>query len=266
MTGGVSGGVSGRTPWIGSIGAVLAPPAAAALVLFGGWWLATAGFRVSAILLPSPGQVSATFAYRQGFLARNASVTATEAGAGFLLAVLAGVTAGALLAASRTVARGAWPLLFGFEALPKVAFAPLLVVCCGWGREPKVLMAFLLCLLPVLFNVAKGLASTPVEALELARALTAGRWRTFLKIRFPYALPAVFVGLKLAAPLAIVGAVLGELFGATAGLGYTIHTAVGDTPLVAAAMLLLAAMSLLLLGAVVAIERLVVPWAGQLRG
>jgi NitT/TauT family transport system permease protein len=236
----------------------------AGLILLGGWWAATARFGVDAILLPSPEQVATTFAERTGFLARNALVTAVEAGTGYALAVAVGITAGGLLAASRGVARGVWPLLFGFEALPKVAFAPLLVVCCGWGREPKVLMVFLLCLLPILFNVAKGLTRTPAEALELARSLTAGGWRAFAKIRFPYAVPSVFVGLKLAAPLAIVGAVVGELFGATAGLGHTIHTAVTDTPLAAAAMLLLAVLSLLLLGLVVAAERLLAPWTRHL--
>jgi NitT/TauT family transport system permease protein len=246
------------------VAAAVAPAAVAGLVLVGGWWAATAAFRVSPILVPSPQQVAATFAARPGFLARNGWVTATEAGTGYVLAVAVGLAAGVLLAASRSVARGVWPLLFGFEALPKVALAPLLVVCCGWGREPKVLMVFLLCLLPILFNVVKGLASTPVEALELARSLTATGRQTFLKIRFPYAVPAVFIGLKLAAPLAIVGAVIGELFGATAGLGHTIHTAVTDTPLAGAAMLLLAALSLLLLGAVVAAERLLAPWARHL--
>jgi NitT/TauT family transport system permease protein len=245
------------------VAAIIAPPLMAGLVVVGGWWVATAAFRISPILLPAPQQVAATFAQRPGFLARNALVTAAEAGTGYALAVAAGVAAGGLLAASRGLARGVWPLLFGFEALPKVAFAPLLVVLCGWGREPKVLMVFLLCLLPILFNVAKGLTSTPADALELARSLSAAGWRTFAKIRFPYAVPAIFVGLKLAAPLAIVGAVVGELFGATAGLGHTVHIAVTDTPLAAAALLLLAAMSLLLLGAVVAAERLLAPWADR---
>jgi NitT/TauT family transport system permease protein len=117
-----------------------------------------------------------------------------------------------------------------------------------------------MCFFPIVLATATGLTRTPAELVELTRALSASRWQAFAKIRLPAALPQVFVGLKVAMPLAVIGALVGELFGSTAGLGFVIQTAGADTALSFAAIVLLALMSIVLFYVLVAVERLLVPW------
>ncbi|MGH3679858.1 MAG: ABC transporter permease, partial [Natronosporangium sp.] len=164
---------------------------------------------------------------------------------------------------SRSLARAAYPVLVGLQAVPKLALAPLLVVALGFGTAPKVVMVVLMCLFPVVLATSSGLTGTPAELVELTRSLSANRWQVLVKLRLPHALPQIFVGLKTAMPLAVIGAVVGELFGATAGLGFVIRMAGSDTPLVYAALLLLAALSIALYYGLVAAERLLVPWTGH---
>jgi NitT/TauT family transport system permease protein len=112
-------------------------------------------------------------------------------------------------------------------------------------------------------STATGLATTPPDLAELVRSLSASRMQEFVKVRFPAALPHVFVGLKVAISLAVIGAVIGEFVGASRGLGYIIIASGGNanTSLAFAAIVLLAVMSIGLFYAIVAIERLVIPWA-----
>lgn len=239
------------------------PPVLGGLVTVGGWWAVAASGRLPAVLVPAPPQVLATFGRLPGYLARNLWVTLLETGQGFALAAGAGLAIGAVLAGSRSLARAAYPVLVGLQAVPKLALAPLLVVALGFGTAPKVVMVVLMCLFPVVLATSSGLTSTPAELVELTRSLSANRWQVLVKLRLPHALPQIFVGLKTAMPLAVIGAVVGELFGATAGLGFVIRVAGSDTPLVYAALLLLAALSIGLYYGLVAAERLLVPWTGH---
>jgi NitT/TauT family transport system permease protein len=133
----------------------------------------------------------------------------------------------------------------------------------GFGAGPKIVMVFLICFFPIVISAAAGLASTPPELRELIRSLSASPLQTFVKVRFPASLPQVFVGLKVAISLAVIGAVIGEFVGASSGLGFVIQNAQGNanTSIAFASMVLLAAMSIVLFSALVALERLLVPWA-----
>ena len=126
--------------------------------------------------------------------------------------------------------------------------APLLVVWLGFGSVPKISMVVLISFFPIVVAAMSGLTSTPVELTELARSLSASRSQTFVKLRIPWALPQIFVGLKVAVTLAVVGAVVGEFAGGDQGLGYVIVAsgASADTSLAFAAMTLLSAMSVIL--------------------
>jgi NitT/TauT family transport system permease protein len=238
-------------------------PAAGGLTVLAGWWMFTATSGVRAVLVPSPPQVAAVFTDRPGFLLRHAATTLREVLQGYGIAAAGGVVLGVVLAGVPLLGRAWWPLLVGLDAVPKLALAPLLVVWLGFGTTPKVVMVVLTCLLPIVLTTATGLSSTPPQYVELARSLSASWWRTLLKIRLPQAVPGMFVGLRLAAPLAVIGAVIGELFGATAGLGYLIRTAGSDTALVFACLLLLAGLSLALFHTVSALQRLTAPWAAH---
>jgi NitT/TauT family transport system permease protein len=241
----------------------VALPVAALAAAIGAWWLAKLAFSFEAFVLPSPLQVARAMWTERSFLPRETLVTLQETVEGFVLAIVAGIPVAVAIAYSRTLERSIYPLLVGLNAVPKLALAPILVLWMGFGTGPKVLMVLLICVFPIVLSTATGIKSTPRELQELIQALSASRWQAFRKVRFPAALPHIFVGLKVAVSLAVVGAVIGEFVGATHGLGYVIIASGqnADTPLAFAAIVLLAIMSVLLFYLLVALERLVIPWA-----
>ena len=225
------------------------------------WWVATDRLGVRGYLLPRPQDVVATLVSLRGYLARHTVVTLAEVAAGYTLAVAGGIPIGLALATWRPVRLAAGPILVGLHAVPKLPLAVPLVIGFGFGPGPKIAMVVLVCAFPVVLATVAGLHSTPADLVELSRSLCATRWQTHLKIRMPYALPQILVGCKQAAPLAVIGAVVGELFGATGGLGFTIRSAGTDLVQVWAALLILGVLSLGLFYTVAAVERLLTPWA-----
>jgi NitT/TauT family transport system permease protein len=242
--------------WLGSL--ILALLGGAATI--GAWWLVIVAFGIESFLVPTPRAVFDAFLRLPGYLLENAWVTLAETVQGFLLTAAAGILVGALLAASDLLARAMYPALVALNAVPKLAFAPLLLVWLGFGPGPKVVMAALMCFFPIVLATATGLSATPAELIELTRSLSASRWQTFTRVRWHAALPQIMVGLKTAMPLAVIGALVGELFGATAGLGFVIQNAGADTALAFAAIALLALMSIALFYALVLLESRLVPW------
>jgi NitT/TauT family transport system permease protein len=216
-------------------------------------------------VLPPPSEVLTAFQMKSAELISGLAMTTLETVAGFLISVVAGVLIGLLLAASRAAERMFSPLLVAINAVPKIALGPLLVVSLGWGQRPILTMVFLLSFFPIVLSTATGLTSTPAELAELARSLDASRWQTFRKVRFPAALPHIFVGLKVAMPLAAIGAVIGEFQAGEGGLGYQIvqYSGIADSATAWAAITLLAAMSVALYSALVLVERLALPWVRE---
>ncbi|MFG1608834.1 ABC transporter permease [Actinoplanes sp. NPDC049265] len=228
------------------------------------WWLAVLIFPVNPALVPAPPDVLAAFLDLPGYLLVQCGYTVVEVVEGFVAAVVVGAVIALALVSSRVVERMTFPLLLALNSVPKVAVAPLLVLWFGFGPVTKVVMVFLVCFFPVIISMVTGLASTPPEFLELARSLEAPAWRTFLKVRVPAALPQVFVGLKVAMTLAVIGAVIAEFqAGTVAGLGFVIQSSTGqsETAQTFAAVTLLAGVSVVLFYAIVGLERLLVPWA-----
>lgn len=240
----------------------VALPALAVGCVVSAWWAATEVFGVPAIILPAPAQVISSTVELRAHLFKQAAVTLNETLQGFGLACAAGIALGLAIASSWVVERALYPLLAALNAIPKPALAPLLIVWLGFGTLPKAVMAFLVCFFPIVLATATGLTSTPSEMTDLARSLSASRWQTFIKIRFPAALPQIFVGLKIAMPLAVIGAVIGEFVGGSTGLGSVITQsgATADTAVAFAAIVLLSIMSVALFYLLIAIERLAVPW------
>ncbi|SCF14987.1 NitT/TauT family transport system permease protein [Micromonospora viridifaciens] len=229
------------------------------------WWAITVVFEVESFLLPSPTQVVQAMVEQSDYLWDNSLVTLWETLLGFLLAIVVGVPLALTVTASRVLERTVYPLLLMLNAVPKVAVAPLLVVWLGFGQFPKVFLVFLVCFFPIVISTAAGLSSTPADLVELGRSLKTNWWQTFRMIRMPAAIPQLFVGLKLAITLAVIGAVIAEFVGATEGLGYAIVASgsSADTALAFAAMILLGVMSVVLFYLLAAIERLCVPWADR---
>jgi NitT/TauT family transport system permease protein len=128
---------------------------------------------------------------------------------------------------------------------------------------PKIAVVFLVCFFPIIVATATGLSAVPAPLMELIRSLSASTMQTFIKIRFPTAMPHIFVGLKVAITFAVIGAVIGEFVGSEDGLGYLIlvSTSQSRTPLAFAALVLLTVISIVLYYGIAFIERIAVPWA-----
>ncbi|MEU4244050.1 ABC transporter permease [Actinoplanes sp. NPDC026619] len=236
-------------------------PVAGAIALVAVWWAAIVLLDIESYLAPTPPQVLAALGNMTGYLASNAVTTLLEVVQGYVIAVGLGLAAGAVLAMSGTLERAFMPSIVAVNAVPKLAFAPLLLVWMGFGQGPKIVMVVLLCAFPILLAAVAGLTRTPAEMIEFARSLRASRWQIIMRFRLPSALPQIFVGLKTAMPLAVIGALVGELSGATAGLGYVIANAGADTATSFAAIALLAVISVGLFYLLVLAERLLLPWA-----
>lgn len=238
-------------------------PVAAFVVLVVLWELATRAFAWEPWLVPPPGDVAEALWDYRDLLPRHTWVTVWESLAGFGLAIAVGIPVGGVIASSRVMEMTIYPLLLGLNAVPKIAIAPILILWMGFGAGPKILVSFLLCVFPIVIATATGLKQTPVELVELGRSLCASQWQIFRRFRFPSALPEIFIGLKVAISLAVIGAVIGEFVGASEGLGWVIVNSGANvnTSLAFAAMVILAVVSIALFYALVLLERLLVPWA-----
>lgn len=226
------------------------------------WELACRLFRISSFILPAPSTILlAIWEYRTQ-LAFHALHTLWMT-LGFALAVAFGLALGVALGASRFVNAGAYPLLVGFNSIPKVAVVPILVFWFGVGWLPPVLTAFLISFFPVVVNVATGIATVEPETEDVLRALGASRWDIIAKVGVPRAMPYFFGSLKVAITLAYVGSVIGEQNASNVGIGNLITraSAAFEVPLVWAALVVLAVMGVAMYAATVWVERRMTGWA-----
>jgi NitT/TauT family transport system permease protein len=237
-------------------------PAAFMVAMVALWWLVTAMGWVKPYLIPSPGSVVAEFQKDAGLLARHSGITLLETVIGFVVASVVGLVFAVAIVYSRGVERTLYPLLLAAQVVPKIAIAPLFVVWLGFGIAPKILVAVLIALFPVVISGVAGLRSVDPELLDLAATMGAKPWDSFAKIRFPGAMPHIFAGLKVAVTLAVVGAVVGEFVGANSGLGYIVMSSNGNlnTPQLFAALISMSLIGIVLFAALEVAERFAVPW------
>jgi ABC-type nitrate/sulfonate/bicarbonate transport system permease component len=214
------------------------------------------------VILPPPSAVASKLVHQWGVFHPELRVTAVEALQGFLLAVAAGFLLGVALTSSRLLRVTLYPLIITSQAIPIIAIAPLLITWFGFGTSSKVAVSALIAFFPVTVASAAGLASLDEGAVALMRSFPAGRLQIFFRARLPNALPQIFAGLKVAAVLSVVGAVVGEWVGSDSGLGYLIvrQNALLATDTVFACVVLLAGLGIAFFLAVVALEWLLLPW------
>ncbi|BCB86774.1 ABC transporter permease [Phytohabitans suffuscus] len=230
------------------------------------WWLATSVLGLAhPVVLPPPQDVVRGFNENRDFVLEGMLVTSLETLVGFVMSSIAGFLIGLVLASWAVLERMFSPLLVAVNAVPKIAFGPMLVAWLGWGQPPIQFMIFVMCFFPVVLSTVTGLTRTPAELAEMARSLDASRVKMFLKVRLPAALPQVFVGLKLALPLAAVGAIIGEFQAGDAerpGLGSIIQQMLGQgqSNTAFAAFVLIATTTIVLYYLLVGLERLLLPW------
>jgi putative hydroxymethylpyrimidine transport system permease protein len=244
------------------------PPMLVVIALLGLWelaaqwdWIADA-LNIKPFLIPAPSDVAQSLYDDRELLASDAWVTAKEVLLGFALAAFLGFAFAVVMHASDLLRRAFYPLLVASQTVPVVAIAPILVVWLGFGIGPKLVIVALVCFFPITVNTLDGLRSVDPEMTRMMRSLDAGRSQTLRRVEIPSALPFLLSGAKIAAVVAVIGAVFGEWSGSDSGLGHLILIAQGQlqTARVFAAVFVLSMLALILFGALALLERRVAWW------
>ncbi|WP_326640671.1 ABC transporter permease [Streptosporangium sp. NBC_01755] len=195
-------------------------PTALCLVLLVLWQILVPAFNVKPAILPVPSDIVSAGWENRSLILEHTWPTLIETVAGFVIAAVLGIIVAVAITSVPAIHKTIYPLLVGSLVVPKIAVAPLFVIWFGFGYTSKIIMVVLIAFFPVVVDMALGLTSIPLELRMLNRSMGASRWRAFWKISFPFALPNLFVGLKLAMALAIIGAIVAEFVQSSQGLGY----------------------------------------------
>lgn len=237
---------------------------AAPLLVLGLWQMVVTLELLQSFLVPAPLDVLATLqaVLADGTLWYHTRVTLAAVAGGLAAGLTLGVILGYLIAHSPLLEDLFSPVIVAFQSTPVVAYAPLLVYLVGTGVEGKIVTGLLIVLFPMLMNTIVGIRSVPADLHDLMRVSGASRWQVFVKLELPAAMPVLLTGLKTAATLSVIGAVVGEFIVADAGLGYLITLARSqyNTALVYVAMLTLATLGIGLYQSVALLERRLLRW------
>jgi NitT/TauT family transport system permease protein len=238
-------------------------PIAFTLALFLLWEIVCRAFKVPLTILPAPSEVFAALWQFRAVIAENSVVTLWTTLAGFLIATGFGLLLGIFVGWHKAIYAGLYPVLVGFNSIPKVAVVPVLILWFGIGEIPAVLTAFLISFFPIVVNVATGLATTEPELEDVLRALGASKLDIMRKVGIPRSLPYFFGSLKVAITLAFVGAVVSETVGANMGIGKLMLDAQASfqVPIVFAGLIVLAVLGIVLYAITALIEQRFTKWA-----
>ncbi|QZQ51796.1 ABC transporter permease [Erwinia persicina] len=228
------------------------------------WWLFTLS-AIPAFLLPSPIAVASALWQGGAFLAYHSLITASEVLAGLVLGVLLGSLLAILMIVSPRLQRWLMPVVLTSQAIPVFALAPLLVLWFGFGISAKVAMAVLVIFFPVTSTLFDGLRRVNQDYLDLARTMGASGWAQLRHVRLMAALPAFGSGLRMAAAVAPIGAIIGEWVGSAGGLGFVMLNANArmQTDQCFAALFILVLMTVLLWMAVDTLLHRLINWAPE---
>lgn len=189
------------------------------------WELICLALGVSEFIFPRPSQIAQQLLENQALIAQHAWRTFWVTMVGFAISIVVGVLLGFLIGSSRMAYAAVYPLMTAFNALPKAAFVPILVVWFGIGVGPAVLTAFLISFFPIMVNIATGLATLEPELEDVLRVLGAKRWDVLVKVGLPRSMPYFYGSLKVAITLAFVGTTVSEMTAANEGIGYLLISA-----------------------------------------
>src|SRR5215470_3853756 len=237
-------------------------PIVGVLVFLTAWQIGVMVYSVPSYLLPTPTEIAQTFISEFSRLLPHGWVTTYEMLLGYAMAVAIAVPLAIAITSSKRFDDFVMPTMLFFQVVPKVAIAPLFLVWFGVGTTPKVLVAFLISFFPIVIDAAVGLRSMSPEMTDLARSMGASRLQVFAQFRLPTSLPYLFSGLKVAATLAIAGAVVGEFVGADKGLGYLLLVTNSnmETALMFSTLVGLTFIGLVFFYSVEFLESLLIPW------
>jgi len=241
---------------------------AAHLALVLAWYLFVKVGNVPKFVMPSPVETVSALLQPNYDWWKNSLVTGTEIFAGYFLALVVGVLLALVFTWSKAMEAFFMPLLVSLNMIPKVALGPLIIVWFKYGVLPNTMIAFSIAVFPILLTTARGLREVEPDLLDLVKTLKGSRWQVFTKIQLPGALPYIFSGMKVAAILAVAGAIVGEFLGSDKGLGYLMLQVqvTLDTPAMFMAVILITLIGMALYGMVLALERLLVVKDARLDG
>ena len=227
------------------------------------WQGLCSAFNVSEFIFPSPARIAQQMNEFKGEIAKHAWRTFWVTMAGFGIAIVVGVLLGFLIGSSRLAYTAVYPVMTGFNALPKAAFVPILVVWFGIGVGPAVLTAFLISFFPITVNIATGLATLEPELEDVLRVLGAKRWDVLMKVGLPRSMPYFFGSLKVAITLAFVGTTVSEMTASNEGIGYLLVSAGSSMQmgLAFAGLVVVGAMAMVMYELFSVLEKRITGWA-----
>ncbi|MFP4361540.1 MAG: ABC transporter permease [Alphaproteobacteria bacterium] len=239
--------------------------ASAALILavFVFWEVVCLLFGISDLVLPRPSQVFATLWDKAPAIWPHAQQTLMTTLVGFACGVVIGLSLGVLIGSSKLAYDTAYPLLVGISSIPKVAVVPIFVLWFGAGTMPAILTAMIICIFPIVVNVATGIATVEPELEDVMRSMKATKLDILWNVGLPRSMPYFFASLKVAITLSFVGSVVAETVASNRGVGnmMMIASSMFDVPLVFAGLIVLAAMGISLYAIFAFIEYRVAGWA-----
>ena len=238
-------------------------PVATAIVGLLVWQAACSGLSIAEYIFPSPLNIAKAMTEFAAPIAQAAWKTFWVTMVGFGLSIVVGVMLGFLVGSSRLVYASIYPLLVGFNAVPKAALVPILIVWFGIGLGPGILTAFLISFFPITVNIATGLATLEPELEDVLRVLGAKRWDVLIKVGLPRSMPYFYASLKVAITLAFVGTVLAEMTAGDSGIGYMMQSAGSQQrmPLAFAGLVVIGAMAMAMYELFSVIEKRTTGWA-----
>ena len=218
---------------------------------------------MSEFIFPGPWSIVKSLVEFWGPIQGHAWQTYWTTMAGFGIGIVVGLLFGFIIGSSRFMYNALYPLMVGFNSIPKAAFVPILVVWFGIGTVPAILTAFLICFFPIVVNVATGLATLEPELEDVLRALGASRFDVLWKVGLPRSLPYFFASLKVAITLAFVGSVVSETVAANEGIGYLMMSAGSSMrmPLVFAGLIVISVMAMVMYELFAVLEKRMTGWA-----
>lgn len=232
-------------------------------VIFGFWWAVIAFYDIKPYFMPGPGATLSTLVEQRGTLIGHARVTLWESAVGVIAALILAVFLATVFVTSPTMERALLPMAIVFRSIPIVAIAPLITLIAGRGFATSVVCVTIVSFFPILVNTARGLRSLSPEMRELFRVCGASRRQLFRSARVPLMLPFLFAGLRSAAAVAVLGAMLAEWLTGQQGLGYLLTNAAAlrDNELLWSVAIVASALSLGVFAVTQIIERRLVAWA-----
>jgi NitT/TauT family transport system permease protein len=226
------------------------------------WEFLVRGLEIPRFLLPSPSTILSYIFAKSGFLALHSSMTFLEAGMGFIIGSFAAILTAVFFLWFRPLKEMFYPYAVILNSTPIVAIAAPIVIIFGSGMGSKVITAVICVFFPVLGPTFKALASVGASEVKWMDSYHSSRWQKFRYLQFPFALPQIFASFKVAWTLAVIGAVVGEVFGAYKGLGFLIVDAIYimDTPRVFASIIACSLLGLSFVGVITLVEKRVIAW------